>query len=504
MKKLIISIFLITLLLNLINWFFLKFPSININSLKDRFSNINFTSPWNNFGWGIFWLNTKSLSWNTNIILWSKTKICSKLVRWLYYNNQRWKRVRPLDEESLDLLKNMNSSYNELQISWWLYTTCDSRFSIFGMITYNWKWNKSYIIAWTKLDYQTNRYQSDFSNSFQYFDGKIPLWYIWDSYGWIWFVGWNLSWNEALINFLNNWWSINSWFKYSWDQIVSNNPGREFSINKTWDTALDTLRNIIIQWTIGLSKSLTDNERLSLMWNLQTKTVILNWPSINSSNIINQAKNSSQTLCKWKSRLNSTTLPSDNQKILCYQNTNLIINLSETTKYENKTIIVQSGNITLVWWMRSDYPSMDLFVDKWILYVNSNNSDLENFDAQWFPSDINAINSWIYLKWNFVINGLIIWWTPWYQTWINHKLHLQWKLTSLNIPVSPNQWRISQIENLLWSSDYQGWINLQNVFTRVCNLNGIWTDGTSCENGNNISITPIVIIDGNYLSNLIK
>jgi len=41
------------------------------------------------------------------------------------------------------------------------------------------------------------------ANSFQYFDNKFPLGYIYDSNGGIGYVGGNLTGHQDLINFLN-------------------------------------------------------------------------------------------------------------------------------------------------------------------------------------------------------------------------------------------------------------------------------------------------------------
>jgi len=42
------------------------------------------------------------------------------------------------------------------------------------------------------------------ANSFQYFDNKVPIGYIYDSNGGIGFVGGDLNGDQNLINFLNS------------------------------------------------------------------------------------------------------------------------------------------------------------------------------------------------------------------------------------------------------------------------------------------------------------
>ena len=483
----------------------LNFSNINIQSFGAKFSLVHFTAPGNNFVGSIFRLPTKSTTWTT-IILSGDTKICTKQIRWLYFNSQRGKRIRPLDEETRQLLIQQNSTYTNLTIEWWLYTSCKetSPYSIFWSIKYT-RWEKdSYIVAGTKFNYQENKISTFFAKSFQYFDNKVPIWYIYDSNGGIWFVWWNLSGHEALINFLNNGWSINSWFMYSWNTIISNTGSRTISI-ESWSNAMETMRNLIIQWSVGLSKSMNEAERLSLLGNFQNKTVIYNGSDINSSTLINFAKQKAQRLCQGKTLYTDTILNSNTENILCIQNHDLIIHLNDRSTYENKTIIVKSGNVILQDSMESSSPSIDLFVDKGMLYLPQNPFSQQSFNNQWFPDTTNGINSWLYLKGNFIINGLIIGWTPGSETWFNHKVHLQGKITLLNTPIVASTGKIAQIENIFWwSTTYDNFINLQKVFIRTCGLNGISSDWSLCSTGGIISTTPLVILNGNYSSNLLQ
>jgi len=93
----------------------LNFPDISIQSFQNKFSLVHFTAPGNDFVGSILRLPTKSE--NQTVTLLSSSKTCTKLVRGLYFNSQRGKRLRPLDADTLQLLKDQNSSYNDLQIS---------------------------------------------------------------------------------------------------------------------------------------------------------------------------------------------------------------------------------------------------------------------------------------------------------------------------------------------------------------------------------------------------
>jgi len=472
----------------------LNFADIDVSSFEDRFSLVHFTAPGNNFPWSIFRLPTISV--NQTVKLWVHQKICTKQLRGLYFNSQRGKRVRPLDQQTLWLLRNQHSSYNNLELSWGLYTTCDSgtNYGIFWAITYVRRGQTGYVVAGTKLDYPNNKILPSMANSFQYFDNKVPIGYIYDSDGGIGFVGGILSGHESLIEYLNGGWTINSGFTYLWDTIVSNSGGRETTITNSWN-AMETMRNMIIKGSVGLPKSIDEKERSSFLGNLDAQTVIYNWSDINSSTVINFAKQKAQELCQGKEK---NILPLANaDTIACYENIDLNIDLW-STEYINKTIIVKNGDVMLQGGMNINSSPLDLFIDKWLVYLPEPITAID-FDDEGFPATPWA-SSWLYIKWNFLINGLIVW------NWLNpfdHKLHLQGKITMLNTPTTPTQWRIDQIEWLL-GTGYENNINLQNIFTRTCGLWGTGTDGSSCISNNIISAIPLVILNGNYSSNLLQ
>ncbi len=475
----------------------LKFSDIDISAFADRFSIVHFNAPGNNFPGSIFRLPTESTQ--QTVRLWTHQKTCTKKLRGLYFNSQRGKRVRPLDQQTLTLLKNQNGSYYNLELSWGLYTTCDSgtNYGIFGAITYVRRGHTGYLVAGTDLNYQDNKIVASMANSFQYFDNKIPMWYIYDSNWGIGFVGGTLSGHEALIAYLNSWGSINSGFTYSWDLIVSNNPGWGATIT-TSGNAMETMRNIIIKGSVGLPKSIDEKERTSFLGNLKQQTIIYNGSDINSSTIINFAKEKSQELCQGQELYTSTTLWPSTQDIICVIGNNLTIDLSNNY-HANKTIIVRNGDVTLEGWMNSSSSALDIFIDKWVLYLPSDPISAIDFDEDGFP-DTPWVSSGLYIKGNFIINGLLAWQA---LNPFMHKLHLQGKITMLNTPTTPTQGRIDQITTLL-GAGYENTINLQDMFKRTCGLGGTGSDGSSCADNNIITITPLVILNGNYPSNLLQ
>ena len=231
-KKLFITIIIIIWSLYAISQanIMLIFPNLNISSFEDKFSSIHFMAAGNNFVGNIFRLTNKSVSPTIiEIVGWGGTKTCTKQIRGLYFNSQRGKRLRPLDTDTLNLLQQQDISYYDLELSWWLFTTCDSgnNYGIFWAITYT-RWGiQTQVVAGTKLQYTSNKIIPNMANSFQYFDNKVPIGYIYDSYGGIGYVGGSLSGHENLINYLSGWWSIQSGFTYSWSTIISSNiPSR--------------------------------------------------------------------------------------------------------------------------------------------------------------------------------------------------------------------------------------------------------------------------------------
>lgn len=510
----IILILIWIFLYNILNGLTLTFNDLSQESLKSKFSEVHFSSPGNDFGGGLFWLNTVSLSNSKDIYFngGSDHKYCNKQLRWIYYNSARWARLWPLDQETLNLLTgSWWIGYTNLSLTGGLYTACsgnDNKYGIFGYIKYNRWWTLSYLIAWAKLNYATNSYNPFFANNFQYFNNITPLGYFWDSVWGIAFVGGNISWDQNLLDYLNTTTgNINDSFTTTTNQNITSSTNQWIFTPGTGN-AQDTMRNILVQGNVILSKAIDIYERKAFMGNLEKRTILTN-TDINSATVINQAKKNTEVLCRWKAYFiwtSPTTLPTTtNDNVLCYKNTNsLTIDLSDTAKYANKTIIVKNGNIVLTNTMNKTSPSLDIFIDQWNLYIESPSSAKINLDTQWYPESTNSTNSGVFLKGNFIVNGLLLWGYPGAETSIKSKLHLQGKIVILNTPTNSSQWRINQIENLFGTNLYDSRINLENVFTRECGLNGIANDGTICSGNTSTSTTPFVVLNSLYPSNVLK
>lgn len=489
----------------------LEFQDIDVEALRERFSEVHFVWWWNSFWWAAFWRETQWLSNAQEIEYWVGTPNYQKLscktqIRWLYYNWQRWLRLRPLDQATLNLM----AWYGKLTMTWWFYRDCtsiswsmtSSIYSIYWIITYsleNGNGNKtrtSSLAAWVKLDINWNKMIAWMSNNFQYFNNATPIWYFYDSVWWIWFVWWALIGHDNLISFLNSGNTINDAFAISWISIVSRDPRWSFT-NLTWiNTAQDTLWNLLIQWTVWLSKSIDSDQRLSLLGNQEKRTIILWWAEINSSTILNLAKKNSQTLCRWR------TLGDTSKSVICYNGNQNI----DPTAFGNKTIIVNNWNVTLTQTMQWSSSPVEIFIDKWNLYL-WNPSTLISFNKDGYPiSSITSpyVISWMYLKGNFIVNWLMLWWSVWSITWFNHKLHIEGKVVSLNSPLPPAKWRTDQVAALFGNTWFNNWIDLKNVFSRYCDFQGRGSDWTSCSSWSIVSIVPFVVLNGNFAWQLLR
>lgn len=150
---------------------------------------LHFNHGWQDFAGTIFWKDAIDIT-ATITISWWETKICNKKLRWLYYNNKRGNRLRPLDQQSLNELQNLDSSYNELEITWWFYTMCDGTGSeVYGYIKHT-RNNVDYkMLAGIEYNFWTNTYFNSFSENMYFQSGNVHG-FIYDKFGGISNVSW--------------------------------------------------------------------------------------------------------------------------------------------------------------------------------------------------------------------------------------------------------------------------------------------------------------------------
>ncbi len=514
----------------------LDFVWINIWSINQKFSEVTFQANWNDFMWSIFWLNAKNLISETNhtweIITISGgtvSKRCGMQVRWIYYNSQRWNRLWPMDQDTLKYFRDsagVGGGYSGLNLSWWLYTSCSGdEYSIYGQLTYHVEWDTedSHIVAWVKYNRDNNTISGALARSLQRFDNKYPIWYIYDDHwGGIWFIwsftGW-WEWNPIahsnIIAKLNQWSWINNLFWYGGSNNSEIN-GWWISIRTTAWNAINTLMNAWIQWTIWLSFSVNTVEKNTILWNFDRKTLIFNALNVNFSKLINVVKKNAESLCKGKYENENQPTYSTNKNLFCIEfpatetQNNIVINNADREDLKNKTIIVKNWDVRIAWWMWvSEWP-VNIFIDRWNLLLANNTDDAVGFDKNGYATTTNDVTKWINLKWNFIVNGLVMWAnkTTRAKESFGHKLFVNWKFASLNTPNYPSLNRTDQVSTLFGTSVNNNWIWLGNVFKRECDpISWSWSDNgrTACNNSTDRNaLLPLIIIDGNYISPLLQ
>jgi hypothetical protein len=405
--------------------------------IRNKFSTVHFTLPdgtVNNFQWSFFWLPTQQIIPKVNIT-YTSTKSCSKIVRWLYYTNAKWSRLWPLDQQTLNWLKALDSSYNDLTIDWGFYTTCGGSgstdlYSIYGQISYsdgaNDLWNLS---AWLMYDPYTNGIDAGATlglyPSLQYFNNQSPIWYIFDNVGGIGFVGGIFAppahvdildgiKSGGAVNHLFTFWSTQwslqtTWLAHSWTS--------SWTILDAW---LNTLWNISVLWNILLSRWWLDiTSRQSVLGNSSKNSAIIFSDITNTSDILNVLRKNADKLCRGEQKIpdingayshsvDASVLSdylsyyngqySKNPKAICFRNDlesetyeswsfPVIIDLATPYNYDGIDIIVQWRNVVLRGTMPSEDPvtrkkyTLNLFVDNGNVFLQSDtfSGDMSSF-----------------------------------------------------------------------------------------------------------------------------
>lgn len=524
MKKInMIRIYLLLVILVWVGMIFsaatmLTFVGIDIWSIQQKFSDVQFRANGNNFMGSIFWLNAKNIqSWEVITInaWWSKT--CFKQVKGIYYNAQRWNRLRPMDQDTLQYFKDVNNgNYEDLTLSGWLYTSCSGdEYSVYGQVTYLVSWNSAptHLIAWVQYNRATNSMTGAFAKSLQRFDNKFPIGYIYDDAGWgigfVWTVG-NNAWAEndfnTMITKLNQWSWINNIFKYYWP----NNSEIHYwaiVIDTTKWNAINTLMNAWVQWTIGLSFSVGNVEKNTILGNFDRKTLIFNALNVNFSKLINGVRKDAEDLCKGKYQYDADTIDFSKGNLFCIDfssatNKSVTIEFNERSELKNKIIVVKNWDVRIESSMPVDWWPVNIFIDKGNLLIQNGTWNAVGFDKNGYPVPV-GVTKWLNLKWNFIINGLVIWAnSSRVKTGFQHKLFVNGKFASLNTPSYPSIGRTDQMTALFGSSVNNERIRLGKVFTRECNpITWSWSDAgwTPCNNSWDVNaLLPLVIIDGRY------
>lgn len=168
--------------------------------ISNRESPIRYIWWWNEFNGMFLWRDEEFLVTPEVVTDGTTTYNCRAKLKGVYYNNQRWNRRWPLDDETKTLLANNDSSYNNITISGWLFSFCNgmpSRNTV-GQITHtNTNGGPVYkLIGWGfNPNLSNNTYSFATlpqqnagafltSGSLKWY-WKNAFWFIYDSAGWL-------------------------------------------------------------------------------------------------------------------------------------------------------------------------------------------------------------------------------------------------------------------------------------------------------------------------------
>lgn len=379
--------------------------------IKNKFSIVHYTLPdtqTNNYQGSFFWLPSQQKLPAVQVSYNGNTKSCSKQVRGLYYTNAKGARLWPLDEQTLNGLKLLNSDYNNLQIEGGIYTTCGASgstdiYSLYGQVTFKTTGGLDLgtLSAGFIYDATTNKVKTTqgLYPSLQYFNNQTPLGYIYDNVAGIGFVGWQLTvWaHQAVLNALEWWLSINQIFGFGSNQneIIANVPGGPFTISSGISAWLDTLWNISVLGNVLLSRGWLDvTNRQSVLGNPSLSSSVVFSDIVNTSDILNALRKNGDALCRGQQKYggewaffdddgnqwNLDEMGLENRSVLCFVNDQdsesyiawqrpLWIDLSNPNIYDGKEIIVKGRNVVLANSMPNDESVLNLFVDNGNVYL---------------------------------------------------------------------------------------------------------------------------------------
>lgn len=159
------------------------FPFNSFIAQHNNTTNISFQYWWNSLSWILAWSWRMTLSTPEIIYLTgtSSSATCSKQLEWLYYNAIRGSKLWPLDQNSLQKLKELDGSYNWMIVQGGLYTSCTwtniqsnfviwqvthnqagLKYELFAGLRYNLvdnNLNTTQDLYWGTLTFQDNKFQ---------------------------------------------------------------------------------------------------------------------------------------------------------------------------------------------------------------------------------------------------------------------------------------------------------------------------------------------------------
>ncbi|MDD4714455.1 MAG: hypothetical protein PHT72_03175 [Candidatus Absconditabacteria bacterium] len=404
-----------------------------------------------------------------------------------------------LDNNTLSLIPGKESLYWDLFKSFEDYLRqgwqdIQETYGIYGYLTHTFSSKDYKLIAGVQYEEDSARnliqYTSPLAPTFQRFNNQIPLGFVYDLNGGLGFVGCEVKAGlDLLIQTLNT-----SGVNYSflltdaglldWSTI----PGVTLQCTNLGIT-LDSLLLLKIQGIIGLSSDLSSDYAALDGNESSSKTQYFSSVSVNNATLINAARRNAQELCRGGSTATVLCLKGDQTR--------------SVSSLAGQIVIIENGNLTLNGSSTNDSQPLNIFIDKGNLILTQTSDQNVSFNAQGFPevpATSASIASGVFLKGNFVVNGLV---SVKEQGTKAPKLFIHGKFTSLNTYATPSTARQNQLNALFPTNrPTSDQIDLTKVFTWRCGY-GQATDGSSCP-PSEFQNAPLVIINQNYPSRLLQ
>lgn len=465
-------------------------------------SEVHFFAAGNNFGGAIIRLTPDVLDIPQEISADGQTITCDQQLRWLYYNNQRWQRLYPLDTQTAQDLETLDPTYEDLSMTWWLYAWCTwtgiAIESIVGQIIYDHNGTQTELFAWLEYDDISNTRSYPLRNSLQYFDTSV-LWYIYDSAGGIGFVGGLFDQHPQVLWDIQDDESILTIFEEIWDDIYAHG-----SQVVTADNTIGSMTwwQIAIQGIIAATTSISSAQTDTLIEEYNSMVVATNTFTV--ADITNKQRKRMYQQCQWRSQALNID---DNDTVLCVAYPEysaaqqFVINLS-TSLYANKTIFVKNADVHLYGTMDATNDPLNIFIDNGNIVWHTDAVPLIDFDNKGNPIVGPGVSQWLFLRWNFFMDGLFVPSPAWS---FDHKTYVHGKLVSLHTPDTSTPAKQTHIENKFWPW-FETYISLQEVFAWRCNnVTNIASDGTTCSSLlDPYALSPLVLIDRYFPSLLLQ
>lgn len=371
---------------------------------------VSFRDNWNNF-WGAMLLsNWWESATAGQVEIWDSTYTCERQLKWFYYNAERWDRLWPLDEGSLNSIQDKHLSTGA-SVEWGLYTMCrkdsidwksydaalsecdseetedlktqcrkwvDDLYSVesyyYGMVTWEYEDIKFFLLAWVEYEVQDPRIVIDngssFWNTLVSIGWSSPVWFVYDDNWWVGFMhcdpdSWTL---RLILNKLDEGKELWKLFTMSWGELVwdaevgwSEVMMNWMSCGTPWSIGKSML-GLVIEWLVWRS-----NDKFWTTDALDPKMQYFSSVSVNNATLLNFTKQKADALCRWK----RNTLVSANDSVVCISSGNPVV----ASDYAGKTLIVRGWDVIVSPASAADDEYYDIFIDDWNLRINETVSD---------------------------------------------------------------------------------------------------------------------------------